>query len=482
LAQIISRSGAVFDRGGPCKIVSSADGGPSRAVPLSFPGVVKEAHRLARPVLLNGAGEPKAITLPDRVARLYLDPGDWGLQPLKGITTAPLLAADGTIRSAEGYDPQLGIWCAPGLALELPGKVSEQAARAALQLLRHEFRTFPFAEATLVTNQDLPIVHLAAPPGYDESAFLAGLLTAVCRPSLPLAPGLLIGAPAISGAGCGKGLLVRAICTIAYGVSPHAFTGGRDEAELDKRLTAALIAAAPAIFLDNVNGTVLHSDLLASMLTEPKVEVRPLGTSRMVRLEPCAFIAVTGNGLSLSEDLTRRFLLCGLDARTEDPELRPFAPGFLDGVVARRGELLTAALTIWRWGRANQAAVPPGRPLGSFEVWSRWVRDPLLALGCADPVERSALIKGRDPLRQRYAELFTTWWASHASQPVKAGELAEPVRDLVDPQHRGRQFVAAALGRLTGTRAAGFVLTRQEAPGRWGTDTYALQRTAEAAE
>jgi hypothetical protein len=65
---------------------------------------------------------------------------------------------------------------------------------------------------------------------------------------------------------------------------------------------------------------------------------------------------------------------------------------------------------------------------------------------------------------------------------VKAGELAEPVRDLVDPQHRGRQFVAAALGRLTGTRAAGFVLTRQEAPGRWGTDTYALQRSAEAAE
>jgi hypothetical protein len=33
---------------------------------------------------------------------------------------------------------------------------------------------------------------------------------------------------------------MRAICEIAYGTSPHALTAGRDEAELSKRLTAAL--------------------------------------------------------------------------------------------------------------------------------------------------------------------------------------------------------------------------------------------------
>jgi hypothetical protein len=42
------------------------------------------------------------------------------------------------------------------------------------------------------------------------------------------------------------------------------------------------------------------------------------------------------------------------------------------------------------------------------------------------------------------------------------------VRALVDPQGRGRQHIAARLVQLTGTRAGGFVLTREEAAGKWG--------------
>jgi 3-oxoacyl-(acyl-carrier-protein) synthase len=56
-------------------------------------------------------------------------------------------------------------------------------------------------------------------------------------------------------------------------------------------------------------------------------------------------------------------------------------------------------------------------------------------------------------------------------------DLAEPVRALADPQGRSRQFVAARLGQLAGTRAGGFVLTREEAAGKWGAATYALVRT-----
>jgi hypothetical protein len=33
---------------------------------------------------------------------------------------------------------------------------------------------------------------------------------------------------------------------------------------------------------------------------------------------------------------------------------------------------------------------------------------------------------------------------------------------------------------LTGTRAGGFVLTRQEAAGKWGAATYSLVRTIKA--
>ena len=51
--------------------------------------------------------------------------------------------------------------------------------------------------------------------------------------------------------------------------------------------------------------------------------------------------------------------------------------------------------------------------------------------------------------------------------------------EVADPQGRGRQYLAARLENLAGTRIAGFVLTRQEAIGRWGKATYALKKTAE---
>jgi hypothetical protein len=54
--------------------------------------------------------------------------------------------------------------------------------------------TFCYAD-TETTNDPtagVPVVDLSKPPGRDESAFLIALLTAVSRPSLHLAPGVLL--------------------------------------------------------------------------------------------------------------------------------------------------------------------------------------------------------------------------------------------------------------------------------------------------
>jgi hypothetical protein len=199
----------------------------------------------------------------------------------------------------------------------------------------------------------------------------------------------------------------------------------------------------------------------------------------MIALNSTAFIAVTGNGLSVSEDLARRFMVCELDARCEDPEQRPFPADFLGKIEPRRAEFLSAALTIWRWGRHNARELSPGRPLGSFEQWTEWCRDPLLALGCCDPVERIDHIKSDDPHRRQIVEMFTAWYAHHGNKPVKAKAIADPVRALLDPQGRGRQFLSARLVQLAGTRAGGFVLQRQEAAGKWSPATYSLVRTGD---
>ena len=477
LRDLLAASGKLFDRGLPVRVIRPVDGSLPSALRLTKHNVVIEAHRHCQPVKVDEDGEYIPITLPDRVAQMYLDMcGEWDLPPLTGVSTSPLLSPDGSVRMADGYDPATGLWCCGVPSLRLPARPSRAEAEAALALLRQTFRTFPFADAPrrLDLSLSVEVVDLACLPGQDESAFLNALLTAVCRASLWLAPGLLLTAPAVSGAGTGKGLLARAICTIAFGIRPRAFTMGSDRQELDKRLAAELIEAQPALFLDNVNGIALRSDTLASVLTERPARVRLLGQTRMVPLNSTAFISITGNGLTVTEDLARRFIPCQLDARCEDPELRQFGSGFLDEIERRRAELLVAGLTIWRWGRQNAPMLPRGKSLGSFETWAEWCRDPLFALGCRDPVERIQVLKANDPRRQRIAELFQVWWEHHGATPVKANQLAEPVKAVADPQGRGRQYLATFIAGLAGTHAGGFVLSRQESAGKWTAATYAL--------
>ncbi|AMN44058.1 hypothetical protein [Rhodoplanes sp. Z2-YC6860] len=477
LRDLLAASDKMFDRGVPVRFVRTPDGSPA-AIPLTKNNVIIAAHRLCRPMKANVGAEPVPITLPDRVAQMYLDMvGDWDLKPLSGFSMSPILSADGSLRSHNGYDPETQLWCCSVPEVFVPPNPNQAEAKASLQKVRQAFRTFPFSDAVRTRDDSgIEVVDLAQPPGQDESAFLIGLMTACCRSSLWLAPGLLLTAPSLSGAGSGKGLLVRSICAIAFGVRPRAFTTGSDRQELEKRLAAELIEAQPALFLDNANGVALRSDTLASVLTERPARVRLLGQTRMVPLNSTAFIAVTGNGLTVTEDLARRFLYCTLDARCEDPESRPFQSGFLEQIDTRRAELLTAMLTIWRWGRLN--AIPKGRPLGSFEAWSEWCRDPLLALGCTDPVQRIETLKAHDPKRQRIADFFQAWWQHHQATPIKLKDLDEAARALLDPHNRGRQYVANAVQGLAGTHAAGFVLTRQDAAGKWGRTTYALEKAS----
>jgi hypothetical protein len=481
LDHLISTAAKFYDRDGPVHIVNSANDGSPIVTRMSNHTVVRQAHKLCTPVKLTCDGK-KNVTLPDRVAQMYLDmKGEWKLAPLDGVSTTPLLSEDGNIRWAEGYDEKTRLWCSKIPRLKLPAQPSRADAEVALRLIRGNFRTFPFGDASRLPDntRGIEVIDIDQPPGLDESACILALFTAACRPSLWLTPGFLFTAPGVSGAGSGKGLLVRTICAVAFGIRPRAFTAGGDRKELDKRLAAELVEAQPALFLDNVNGVALRSDTLASVLTERPSRVRVLGETRMVMLNTTAFVAITGNGLTVTEDLARRFISCELDARCEDPESRPFATGFLEQIEHCRTELLTAVLTIWLWGRQNATELKRGKPLGSYEVWAQWCRDPLLTLGCQDPVERIEKLKASDPGRQQLAELFGAWWAHHGAAPVAIKDLKE-VKQIADLQGRGRQYLAKKIAGFAGTRAAGFVLNRQAPAGKWGAATYALAKAGDA--
>ncbi|MBW6396388.1 hypothetical protein KPL78_00950 [Roseomonas sp. HJA6] len=484
LGKLLSAQPHLFDRAGPVRVACDASAETMIVERLTPVGVINEAHAASRPyrvkVLRNGAEEDVYSTLPKDVAALYLDDRNaWGLRPLDGITSAPLLRDDGTIHAVEGYDPATRMWCRNVPVVDVPERPTRGEAEAALLRLRKHWRTFPFAdsERVAVPGGGEPVVDTSKPPGMDESTFLVALLTAVCRPSLGLSVAVLVRAAEMSGAATGKGLLIRSMCAVAYGAQPAAVTAGSAVEEMEKRIAAVLVEARSAVILDNVNGAALKSDLLASALTERPAEMRVLGKSEMLKLNATTFISVTGNGVLLSEDLVRRFVVIELDAKTENPEAREFEGDFLAETMAARQVLLRDALTIWRWGRAQGRGLPRGKAASNFVQWERWCRDPLLALGCRDAMDRVAETKARDPERQRIEEFFAEWWMEIGPRPVLAADIMahQSVRAVVDPIGRGQQYLVKVLGSKEGTIAGGFKLVRSKGGGTWGKSRYSLQ-------
>lgn len=479
LRALMANAPDLYDRNGPVRVRRSPSG-DYVIEPLTPEMVTHAAHGVAQPFAIKAKGRKAAeinVTVSIYLARLYLGLADHGLRPLRGITHTPMLAPSGAIADGNGYDPVSQRLCAdvPPVAADVPARPTLRQARAALLILRRLVRTFPFADAIRVRDAaGNETVDLAQPPGGDETAALAALLTSICRPSLDLAPGLLVHAPSISGAGTGKGLLTRLIAMVATGHEPDAITGGKDREEFEKRIAALLRGGDPFLFIDNLNGVTLRSDLLASALTAPGVLIRILGETQTQRIEPGCFIAITGNGVALSEDLVRRFLTVALDARVENAEARHFSGNILGEALQRRADLLVAALTIWRWGVQLGRRKPSGETLGGFTRWCDWVRDPLLALGCPDPVARIIANKQADPLRQDMAETFALWNEKHGNALVSANDLHGDVKQAINPNNRPRQFLARAIGRLVGARAGGFVLT-QEKGAKWSAALYALK-------
>jgi hypothetical protein len=75
--------------------------------------------------------ERTPVPLSNDIAQLYLYglEGSWGLKPFQGITTAPILSSDGSIRIASGYDAASSLWCHNIPNIVIPAKPTEDEAR-----------------------------------------------------------------------------------------------------------------------------------------------------------------------------------------------------------------------------------------------------------------------------------------------------------------------------------------------------------------
>jgi hypothetical protein len=328
---------------------------------------------------------------PAAVSRALADvAGMWSnTRNLAGIIEAPTLRPDGSILDRAGYDPDSGLYFDQGRTVftSIPAKPTRQDAEAALAKLLEIIAGFPFVDEA------------------SRSVALALLITPLIRYAVRAAPLFAVSAPKM---GSGKTLLAHLAAYIATGRAPALMSQAESPEEEKKRLLALLLEGAIVTVIDNVERP-LKSDSLCTALTETVIRDRILGATRTISVPTTTTWVATGNALTVDGDLSSRTLLCTLDPHCERPEERAFKVDLHTEVPKRRGELAVAALTIVR---AYLAAGEPCQDIptfGRFEAWSRFVRQPLVWLGCADPCETRRAIEARDPVRDQLGNLLQAW-------------------------------------------------------------------------
>ena len=125
-------------------------------------------------------------------------------------------------------------------------------------------------------------------------------------------------------------------------------------------------------------------------------------------------------------DLPRRALLCCMDSGEERPEDRHFDRDLATYVPEHRGELAAAILTIIRAYRTQRTQVKCSE-YGGFEQWSRLVREPLIWLGGADPLDTREAIRAKNPDLEHLTAILTAWHLAYQDLAKTIGEASANV-------------------------------------------------------
>jgi hypothetical protein len=367
--------------------------------------------------------------------------GHWPFPEIRGVLAAPSMRPDGSILSQPGFDAATGMYLIdPPPMPDIAENPTHQNATEALELLDSLLDSFPWQ-------------------GDDDSRAvgLSMLISPLMRACLPAVPMHCVSAPS---PGTGKSFLCDLAAALATGFACVVMAAGKDEEELEKRLSAAVLDGMPVIAIDNVSRS-LGGDFLCQVLDRPLVKVRILGKSEGPKLEPRLILFATGNNLTLVGDIGRRAVIAHLDAACESPHLRQFADNPLARVIRDRGSYIAAALTLCRAFRLS--GDQPEAQLASFEQWNDTVRSAIRWAGGGDAVRTMATIAENDPARERHAAVLAAWERVFGTDEVSVAEIVKRAteRDQVggvqEPGlHDALMEVAASKGGSLDNRRLGY--------------------------
>jgi hypothetical protein len=320
-------------------------------------------------VKTNTRGEKVAhiIKPPDPVTNYVLGtpPKILNLPELAGITSSPVMRADGSITTTPGYDAPSGMYYSrpPGFTMaDVPATPSREDVAIAREILEELFIDFPFEDDASRANTYAAMLSLVGRRLYTGST-----------------PMFLVTAPQ---QGNGKTLLVKGLILAATGAMPSVLTVSDDRAEFNKALTTELMSGGEAALFDNLTGNLENPDL-AALVTGERWKARLLGGNTQVTLDVNKVFFVTGNNVRVGGDMVRRVVPISLDAGVSYAYKRKGwkHPDFLAYIRSERGAIIWSLMVILRYW-VNSGRPDGGHTVGSFEPWAHMTGGALTLAGC----------------------------------------------------------------------------------------------------
>lgn len=378
MLELLPLDDALFDRGGVLSILNRL-----KLIPATPELLAERFTSLATFAKVRRRGDVEELVRahpPRWGVKAILDRQFWpGVRQVRGVINWPLINSDGRVVTSS-YDSESNVLIVDAPAVDVPTRCTEQDAVKAAEKLLDVIHDFPFLGIE------------------GKAAWLAIVLTLLTRyahhGNVPMF--VVEG----NSQGVGKSLLLDVAATMVMGKPFPRAIFASDSDEMRKKITTLALAGQPAVLFDNVIHT-LRGDALAAALTGSEWYDRLLGTNRAFNGSLDVVMLATSNGATYDADLARRVLPIRLHSPEEFPEKRTGFryPRIIEHVRQHRAELLGAALTVLKaWCDAGQ----PEQQLpsfGSFEDWSRWVRQPLVWLGFPDPLLTRAELVEATPER-----------------------------------------------------------------------------------
>lgn len=381
----------------------------------------------------KGAKGWTRIDPPTRIVQMLLKADSYEHLPaLSGVARQPyFMEGSNRLITEPGYKPESRLYGHFNLIdFPLPEPTLENA-HTALNELKRLLCEFHFESET------------------DLSAALSSILTAVIRPSLPVAPAFNITA---SGPGSGKSYLTTLVARFvgpgAAKIASYPLT--KDEAE---KFVFSLFLEHPAVIIfDDMQGDWIPHAKMNSALTSPTITGRILGMSKTVDASTRSLVLGSGNNVEPVRDMCRRVVTVRLTPPAQSAVTWRYKFNPQQAVEKNRCNYVAHALTIiraWLVADCPKADVPP---VATYERWSELCRQPLLWLGLADPAGSLISQVMNDPDAAQLGALLKTWHGIFGEQSITVRKLLEKAADHLDLDDQLSELPIAERGIVNRSR------------------------------